>query len=252
MVADISALTSELACWELAGYGALAAVLIGVIGESIHEFVLHFGSAWWRANGGKASALILIGGLAAEGITQVKVNSVSGQIIALLNERAARFEADAARLRAYIMPWRLTEEQQQKISKKLQPYGKKPYIFGVVPTFDNVFLGQLKNTLSIAGWEQNSYTGPIATGRPPMEPLMGAIGLLVVFDQDHRAEFEEAADVLAAALMEEGIASAAGAIPSPTRSDPESLHIQVGAKPPRSQRAWRPTHASAHTAADLA
>ena len=60
---------------------------------------------------------------------------------------------------------------------------------------------------------------------------MGAIGLSVVFDQNHRTEFKEVADALAAALTEEGIASVAGPIPSPTRSDPESLHIEVGSKP---------------------
>ena len=99
MAPVISALISPLWGWELAGYAAVAAVAIGVAGESIHEFTDWFNaSQWWRANGGKASALLLIAALAAELIIQVKTNSISGQIIAFLSDQAASTRERAANL----------------------------------------------------------------------------------------------------------------------------------------------------------
>ncbi len=88
---DLNSLMSSVSRWEIAGYISVAAVSIGVIGEFIHDFVPSFKrrSPWWNAWGGKTSGLILIAALAAELITQVKANSMSGQIIAFLSDRTA-------------------------------------------------------------------------------------------------------------------------------------------------------------------
>jgi hypothetical protein len=85
----------------LAEYVSLFAVFIGVVGESIHEFtgwVTRY--SWWKTNGGKLSALIMVVSLGAELITTVKANNISGQIIAFLNDRAANIGKEAEELRA--------------------------------------------------------------------------------------------------------------------------------------------------------
>ncbi len=160
MASDISALISALSCWELAGYAALAAVVVGVIGESIHEFIPWFGSVWWRTNGGKASALLLIAGLAAEGITQVKTNSISGQIIAFLNERAGRLEKEAAdaKERAALIQraaaWRrITSDQSDKLIQTLSKKKLKVLIAWIGNDPESLFLAdQFAGVFKEAEW----------------------------------------------------------------------------------------------------
>src|SRR2546423_1276993 len=89
MVADIdlNALEASLSSWEIAGYASIAAVTLGVFGEYVHDFTSWFKKiSWWNAQGGKVSTLFLIASLAAELCIQVKANSISGQIIAVLSE----------------------------------------------------------------------------------------------------------------------------------------------------------------------
>jgi len=96
---DLNALTIALSSWEIAGYASLIAVAVGCAGEATHEFTSWFKrKSWWKANGGKASALLLIAALASELIIQIKTNSLSGQIIALLNDKAAFATEQAATL----------------------------------------------------------------------------------------------------------------------------------------------------------
>jgi hypothetical protein len=104
----LNALMASLSSWEIAGYASFAAVVIGVAGEFVHDFIpsLKKRFPWWNSWGGKVSGLVLIIALAAELITQVKTNNISGQIIAFLSdqaasarERAASLEKQAAQLR---------------------------------------------------------------------------------------------------------------------------------------------------------
>jgi len=89
MALDMDALGSSLFCWEIGGYIATAIVVIGVIGESVVEFTDWIKSPQTLSRVGIASALILVIGLAGEILTQVKVNSISGRMIAFLNSEAA-------------------------------------------------------------------------------------------------------------------------------------------------------------------
>src|SRR6516162_1237507 len=86
----INALTASLWYWELAGYVSVAAVVIGVAGEVLHDFSTWFKSVeWWKARGNKASALLLVVALRGELVIQVKSTSISGRIIAGLEDEAA-------------------------------------------------------------------------------------------------------------------------------------------------------------------
>jgi len=156
----LNALISQQWSWELAEYASVAAVFIGVAGESIHEFTAWFRQhSWWKANGGKASALLLVVALAAELVTTIKSNSISGQIIALVTERAATLEKDAAQLRLDLAkvrgPRNLDSTSVERIITRLKPLGAKPCTLGVLIgglEAGSSLAEQLRSSLVSAGW----------------------------------------------------------------------------------------------------
>jgi hypothetical protein len=123
---NLNELISSLSFWEISGYVGLFGVLIGVIGEAVHEFSASPKWNWWKSKGGRLSALLLIVGLAVEGVAQVNANNISGRVIAFLGdqeattrERAAKLELELARLRA---PRLLTPEQRQEVVSRLRRF----------------------------------------------------------------------------------------------------------------------------------
>jgi hypothetical protein len=90
MSPDLASLKVNVNFWEFWAYMALAAVLIGVIGESVEEFTN------WPKKWGiekpltRLSALVLIAGLATEGITQPNTNMANDTLVALLNQETGQ------------------------------------------------------------------------------------------------------------------------------------------------------------------
>jgi hypothetical protein len=114
MAVDIATLISALSWWELAGYVTVAAVAVGVAGESVHELTDWLGTySWWKAKGGKASAFLLIMALVAELVIQIKVNSISGEIIADLSDQAAEARKEAATLEREAAQLRVDLEKER-------------------------------------------------------------------------------------------------------------------------------------------
>jgi len=105
---DLNSLISSGYWWELFEYISLAAVLIGVAVQSIHEFTRWFKHIpWWDRNGRRVSAFILIAASAAVLVTTIKVTSINDLAIAFLGDkeadsrlRAANLEKQAAELRS--------------------------------------------------------------------------------------------------------------------------------------------------------
>jgi hypothetical protein len=111
MAPDIASLLAAISFWEFWGYVALAAVVIGVIGESIEEF-----TEWPKVMGvekplTRISALILIAGLAGEGITQPNTNAANAKLVAFANRQTAELSLDLEKERSKTSarPW--TKEQ---------------------------------------------------------------------------------------------------------------------------------------------
>jgi hypothetical protein len=136
---NLSSLMTSLSCWEIAEYVAVGAVIVGVVGEFLHDFgsSLKRRFSWWNSWGGKISGSVLIVALAVELITLVKTNSISGQVIAFIGdqaaetrERAAILEKDAElarleqeRLKA-LVTWReITPEQREILISHLESQG---------------------------------------------------------------------------------------------------------------------------------
>jgi len=111
MALAIDTLTSSLSPWEDTGYVATGIVITGCIGESIVEFTKWIKDERNKSLAGRISAFILIAGLALEVLAQVKVNSISGQIIALLNNQTAEARAETARVQTAVA-WRIIPNDQ--------------------------------------------------------------------------------------------------------------------------------------------
>lgn len=99
-MSDISALGSVLRFWDWFGYASTALVFIGVIGESVVELTNWVKLPERKRRIGKASALVLILGLAGELISGFKISGITGEITASLNKEAGDARRDANQAKA--------------------------------------------------------------------------------------------------------------------------------------------------------
>jgi len=157
MEPDIAALLANISFWEGWGYVALAAVLIGVAGESIKEFTPWLERIGWEKKIGRISALILIAGLAGEGVTQPNTNAANAKLIALLNKQTAqlRLDLEARKNRS------LTDAQKSAIIERLKPLPDKgKIIFNPLMTDGEAiqFSDQIKAVLKAAGYDVEDAT----------------------------------------------------------------------------------------------
>lgn len=90
-------------------------MIIGVAAEGIHDFTVWFKQTWWGPHGGRLSVLILIVGLAIEGVAQVNANSTSGQFIAFLGKEAADERARTAEIEKVAAWRRIDSTTSQKL-----------------------------------------------------------------------------------------------------------------------------------------
>ena len=250
---DLSALMASQSCWEIAGYVSVAAVTIGVIGEFAHDFVPAFKRRWpwWSTWGGKVSGLVLIAALAAELVTQVKANSTSGQIIAVISdqaattrERAAVFENDTAKLRLDLAklkgPRNIDPALQAKLIAQLQPLPTKTKAFNIGVPVGGLEPGsaldtQLLEIFSRCTWALVPLVNkPSARGQPKpnngMYVNVGVVGVIRNFSILHHDDFMPVAKILTVELNEAGIAAKILELPADDDNDPNALHISIGAK----------------------
>jgi hypothetical protein len=149
----------------------LAIVIIGVAGEGIHDFTRWFTRTWWGPNGGRLSVLILIIGLAIEGIAQVKTNSTSDKIIAFLgketadeNERTAELKLALEKEITSRSPREIKPEQRTNLLTALNAVMPKGEITITAKLFDEEaerFEKQISDVLKEAGFDVKEVRGPI-------------------------------------------------------------------------------------------
>jgi hypothetical protein len=95
-MSDLSTLESLAGFWERVDYVGLFLVFVGVIVESVVEFTSLIKSSFWKPKIGKASALVLIVGLALELISSSRLSVINRQVVAILSMQAAAAEKRAA------------------------------------------------------------------------------------------------------------------------------------------------------------
>lgn len=95
-MADLSTLESLAEFWEHVDYVGLFLVFIGVTVESLVEFTSLIASSIWKPRIGKASALVLVVGLALELMSSSRLSVLNRQVVSILHEQAADAQAEAS------------------------------------------------------------------------------------------------------------------------------------------------------------
>jgi biopolymer transport protein ExbD len=208
---NLNDLMSSLSFWERGGYIGLAAVIFGVIGETIHEFAAWPHWEWWRPRGGKLSALVLIAGLAIEGVAQINANNTSDRVIAVLRDEEAATKERAEELRKanlalekQLNPRTINDEQADVLIKAIRPFAGVPFEVEADPTAEYGFVDRLITLLTEAGWQWKGYAS-FAMSLPPGNELVAKIqrdtgGVQVRIRANNTAEFGAAAKALSFAL----------------------------------------------------
>jgi hypothetical protein len=251
MANDISALISSLSRWEIAGYVSIAAVAIGVAGESIHELTDSLKFQWWKANGGKASALLLIAALAAELIIQVKTTGLSGQIIAVLSEQEEDLRRDNLQLERALeserterltlqkkFSWRhLDDSQLRRIVVALLPFPEMPFDCEIADAESQNLLSEVSSALMspVIRWVIKPFSGGVIVLRLADGTSIGVFietKFTISYGVTREADFGPAARALASALLVEGIEATAESNLNETRtSGDQRIHLKIGSKP---------------------
>jgi len=226
---DISILTASLSNWELIGYFSVAAVIIAVLGEFIHEFTGWFHTwTWWKINGGKASVLFLIFALCAELLVHTEENRINGQITSSLNNQVVEAKA----------PRTLTPERQQIITNALMQFKGQKYKVAISQAADDgiEFWNSLYASLNEAGWAYLQASPPSIGNPPAFIPITAMPGVEIRFDPSEETKLAPAALALGNALHTNKIAVAVNrnTQDNPNKEELDVLMIVIGARVPPS------------------
>jgi len=160
---DIASLLSTISFWETWGYVALGAVLLGVVGESVKEFSKWPERIGWEKKLGRVSALVLIAGLAGEGITQPNTNAANATLVAFVNKQAAQARLEIARLNARR---ELNPAQFGELVTALRQYKDWKYWVQIeradqdASSEQSAFGTQLEQAFDSAGWHRDNRLTP--------------------------------------------------------------------------------------------
>ena len=94
-MSEISTLESLAEFWERVDYVGLFLVFVGATVESLVEFTSLIKSSFWKPKIGKASALVLVVGLALELISSSRLSVINRQVVGVLSTQAADAEKRA-------------------------------------------------------------------------------------------------------------------------------------------------------------
>ena len=94
-MSDLSTLESLAEFWELVDYVGLFLVFVGATVESLVEFTSLITSSFWKPKIGKASALVLVVGLALELMSSSRLSVINRQVVGILYKQAADAQTEA-------------------------------------------------------------------------------------------------------------------------------------------------------------
>jgi hypothetical protein len=206
--------------WRNGGY---ALVTLGVIGVVAIILVPDQKRALQRG-----LALIFVAILVV-GVLFVRFGS--GALLSEARERADEAELELAKLKT---PRTLTGEAQRRVAAKVQRFAGQEFAGQVAPGSDDArpLWEALAKTLAAAGWVRMPPIG-LAVGDPPAGvPLVPNSGVTVFVAASRANEFAPIAQLLAAALMAEGIIAGVSASAGPQMEQrPAVIVVEVGRKP---------------------
>jgi hypothetical protein len=206
--------------WRNGGY---ALVTLGVIGVVAIILVPDQKRALQRGLALLFVAILVVGVLF--------VRFGSGALLSEARERADEAELELAKLTT---PRLLTPEAQRRVAAKLQRFAGQEFAGQVAPGSDDArpLWEAIAKTLAAAGWVRVAPIG-LAVGDPPAGvPLVPNSGVTVFVAASRANEFAPIAQLLAAALMAEGIIAGVSASAGPQMEQrPAVIVVEVGRKP---------------------
>lgn len=99
-MSDLATVEALAEFWERVDYVGLFLVFMGVAVESLVEFTNLIKSSSWKPKIGKASALVLILGLALELLSSSRLSVINRQVIGILSKQTSEAEERAAHAEA--------------------------------------------------------------------------------------------------------------------------------------------------------
>jgi hypothetical protein len=206
--------------WRNGGY---ALVALGVIGVVASILVPDQKRAIQRGLALLFVAILVVGVLF--------VRFGDGALLAEARERADEAERELAKLTT---PRMLTPEAQRRVAAKVQRFAGQEFAGQVAPGSDDArpLWEALAKTLAAAGWVRVPPSG-LSVGDPPAGvPLVPNSGVTVFVAASRANEFAPIAQLLAAALMAEGIIAGVSASAGPQMEQrPAVIVVEVGRKP---------------------
>ena len=206
--------------WRNGGYLLVAAGVVGILA------VILFHDPKRRLRKGLALLFValLLGGF-------VLMRFGNSELLAEARERADEAEHELAKLK---MPRMLTPEAQRRVAAKLQRFAGQEFAGQVAPGSDDArpLWETLDKALTAAGWVRVPPIG-LAVGDPPAGvPLVPNSGVTAFVAASRANEFAPIAQLLAAALMAEGIIAGVSASAGPQMEQrPAVMVVEIGRKP---------------------
>jgi hypothetical protein len=206
--------------WRNGGYLLVAAGVIGILA------VILFHDPKRRLRKGLA---LLFVALLLMGFALMRFGNA--ELLAEARERADEAEHELAKLK---MPRMLTPEGQRRVAAKLQRFAGQEFAGQVAPGSDDArpLWETLDKALTAAGWVRVPPIG-LAVGDPPAGvPLVPNSGVTAFVAASRANEFAPIAQLLAAALMAEGIIAGVSASAGPQMEQrPAVIVVEIGRKP---------------------
>jgi hypothetical protein len=206
--------------WRNGGYALVALGVIGIVAVILvpdQKRALQRGLALFFV------AILVVGVLF--------VRFGDGALLAEARERANEAELELAKIKT---PRMLTTEAQRRVAAKLQRFAGQEFAGQVAPGSDDArpLWETLAKALTAAGWVRVPPIG-LAVGDPPAGvPLVPNSGVTAFVAASRANEFAPIAQLLAAALMAEGIIAGVSASAGPQMEQrPAVIVVEVGRKP---------------------
>jgi hypothetical protein len=204
--------------WRNAGYLLVALGVIGIVA------VMLFADHQRRLRKGLLFVAVLLAGLALARFGE-------SALLAEARERADEAELELAKIKT---PRMLTPEAQRRVAAKLRQFAGQEFAGQVAPGSDDArpLWETLDKALTAAGWVRVPPIG-LAVGDPPAGvPLVPNSGVTAFVAASRANEFAPIAQLLAAALMAEGIIAGVSASAGPQMEQrPAVIVVEIGRKP---------------------
>jgi hypothetical protein len=206
--------------WRNGGYALVALGMIGIVA------VILFHDPKRRLR--KSLALLFVALLLA-GLALARFGESA--LLAEARERADEAELELAKIKT---PRLLTTQAQQRVAAKIRQFAGQEFAGQVAPGSDDArpLWETLDKALTASGWVRVPPIG-LSIGDPPAGvPLVPNSGVTVFVAASRANEFAPTAQLLAAALMAEGIIAGVSASAGPQMEQrPAVIVVEIGRKP---------------------